>query len=222
MKKGYVISIISLILFAALTLLVKTVNVAVIGPAGTSVGLSHINQMFFSNYGVNMTMYEITEPMMYLAILVAAGFGVMGMIQLIKRKNLLKVDREILGLGGLFIVSMIIYALFEKIIINYRPAIMPGETMPEASFPSSHTMLVIVIIGAAFMLAGRYIDKGALKNLIRTLCILIITVTVIGRLICGCHWLTDIIGGILISLVLLGAYNGFISGKAPDFNSKKQ
>lgn len=222
MKKGYVISVISLIAFFAFTFIVKTVNVAMIGPAGTSVGLAKINQAFHSHYGVNMTIYQITDPMMYLAILVAAFFGVMGLVQLIKRKSLLKVDREIVGLGVLFIVSMIIYALFEKVIINYRPTIMPGETMPEASFPSSHTMLVIVILGAAFMLAGRYIDKGAIRSLIRAVCALIIAVTVTGRLICGCHWLTDIIAGLLMSITLLSAYYGFISTKAGNSNSTRE
>lgn len=213
MKKGYVISIISLIATIAFTYVIKTVDVAAIGPNGTSVGLSHINQAFHEHYGVNEVLFALTGPMMYLGILVAGFFAIMGLVQLIKRRSLLKVDREIIGLGVLFLISMAAYAVFEKVAISYRPEIMPGETVLEASYPSSHTMLVIVILGAAFMLAGRYLQKGSLRTLVRILCVLIIAVTVIGRLICGCHWLTDIIAGILMSVVLLSAYAAFISQK---------
>lgn len=123
----------------------------------------------------------------------------------------LKVDREILSLGGLYIVVIGLYLFFENVIINFRPIIMPDNTHPEASFPSSHTMLVCVIMGSAAMLINRYIRNKPLNRILRAVCYVIIGVTVVGRLIAGVHWFTDILGGILISVTLLSLYEEVIS-----------
>lgn len=149
-----------------------------------------------------MLWYDITDWLGIAAILTALFFALAGLVQLIKRRSLLKVDREILALGGLYIIVIGLYVLFEKVIINYRPIIMPGSTHPEASFPSSHTMLVCIIMGSAAMLLGKY----KLCTALRIMCLSVIAVTVIGRLIAGVHWFTDILGGILISITLLSVF----------------
>jgi undecaprenyl-diphosphatase len=38
----------------------------------------------------------------------------------------------------------------------------------------------------------------------------VILITVFGRLICGVHWFTDIVGGILISVSLVTAFAAFL------------
>lgn len=195
------------LLAVLLIVLIRFVDVRPIGPEGTSIGLSHLNQFVFDRFGVNMLWYEITDWLGIAAVLTAFVFAVTGLVQLIKRRSLLKVDREILALGGLYIVVIGLYILFEIAVVNYRPIIMPDNTHPEASFPSSHTMLVCVIMGSAVMLIGKYIRGKALCSVLRMLCAVIIGVTVIGRLISGVHWFTDILGGILISAVLLALYS---------------
>ena len=157
-----------------------------------------------------MLWYDITDWLGVAAILTAFVFTIVGLVQLIKRKSLLKVDGELLWLGGLYLLVIGIYILFENVIINYRPIIMPGCTNPEASFPSSHTMIVCVIMGSAIMLIGRYIKKKPLCSGLQIICTAIIAVTVVGRLISGVHWFTDIMGGILISSALLALYSGII------------
>ena len=191
--------------------LVRLVDVAPIGADGTSIGLSHLNQFVFDLFGVNMLWYNITDWLGVAAVLTGFVFAVTGLVQLIKRRSLLKVDREILSLGGLYIVVIGLYLFFENVIINYRPIIMPDNTSPEASFPSSHTMLVCVIMGSAAMLINRYIRNKPLNRILRAVCYVIIGVTVVGRLIAGVHWFTDILGGILISVTLLSLYEEVIS-----------
>ena len=127
------------VLFAALIVLLKIYDVAAIGRMGTEIGFSHFNQFVHNLTGVNMLWYDITDYIGYAAIGVCALFAVVGFVQMVKRRSLIKVDKEILALGGLFVVVIGCYVFFEKYIINYRPIIMPGEDMPEASFPSSHT-----------------------------------------------------------------------------------
>ena len=136
-----------------------------------------------------------------------AAFAVMGFVQLIKRKSLLKVDKEILALGILYIAIIGLYVLFEQVIVNYRPIIMPGCTKPEASFPSSHTMLVYTIMGSTALILGKYVKNDKLCRAMQTVCVIIIAVTVIGRLISGVHWFTDILGALLISTTLLALFS---------------
>ena len=100
---------------------------------------------------------------------------------------------------------------FEKYIINYRPIVMPGETAPEASFPSSHTMLIMTVMIAVMIVSDKYFSKG-LGVLVRVLCFVITLVTIGGRLYCGVHWFTDIIGGILLSATLLFLFAAVIAG----------
>ena len=194
------------VLTVILIALVRLADVAPIGAQGTSIGLSHLNQFVFDLFGVHILWYNITDWLGVAAVLTGFVFAVTGLVQLIKRRSLLKVDREILSLGGLYIVVIGLYLFFENVIINYRPIIMPDNTRPEASFPSSHTMLVCVVMGSAAMLINRYIINKPLNRILRAVCFVIIGVTVVGRLIAGVHWFTDILRGILISVTLLSLY----------------
>lgn len=199
-------------LFAGLILLLGIYDVAAIGPDGTEVGFSHINQLVHNLTGVNMLWYEITDYIGYGAIAVCGMFALAGFVQMIKRRSLLKVDREIWALGGLFIAVIGCYVFFEKYIVNYRPIIMPGETAPEASFPSSHTMLIMTVMIAVMIVSDKYFGKG-LGAIVRLVCFLTTIVTIGGRLWCGVHWFTDIIGGILLSATLLYLFAAAVSGR---------
>ena len=197
-------------LTALLIVLIRFVDVAPIGPQGTAIGLSHLNRFVFDLFGVRMIWYTITDWLGVVAVLTAFLFAALGFAQLVKRKSLFKVDPEILLLGGLYTALIGLYVLFERVIVNYRPIILPDCTHPEASFPSSHTMIVCVILGSAAMLAPKYVRRKTLRTALQTICAAIMAVTVIGRLISGVHWCTDIVGGVLISATLLTAFSGTI------------
>ena len=53
--------------------------------------------------------------------------------------------------------------------------------------------------------------NNKITKVINYLSIIIITITVVGRLISGVHWFTDIIGGILISSGLLMTFYSLLS-----------
>ena len=217
-KVKILLSGISALLFVMLIVILCFADRGAIGPEGTSIGLSHLNRFFFELTGVNMLWYNITDWLGITAVLTAFIFAVTGLIQLIKRRNFMKVDKEILALGGLYLLVIGIYVFFENVIVNCRPVIMPGCSHPEASFPSSHTMLVCVIMGSAVMIMKKYIKKKSLQRVLAVICYGIILVTVIGRLISGVHWFTDIVGGILISVSLLALYSLIIcSGRKNEY-----
>ena len=203
---AYIPTIIAGILFILLIILILTVDVAPIGPNDTTIGLSHINDSVHRFFGVNMIWYDITKILGAIAIALAMATVAAGAYQLITRKSLKKVDREIYALGALYAAVVFFYVLFEFVIINYRPVIMPGDTAPEASFPSTHTMIGCTVVGALVMLTDRYVKNARLCLILRLFGTAIIVMTVMGRLISGVHWFTDILGGVLLSIILLNIF----------------
>ena len=206
-KAKYILSAVLFALFILLAVLLKTVDVAPIGPEGTSIGLSHLNVMFRDMIGTNQDVYMLTKIAGIVTIGIVGIFAVMGLVQWIQRKNLFKIDRELLYLAGLYFAIFVFYVLFNKVIvINYRPVIMPGDLHPEPSFPSSHSLMGCVVMGSAFMLVKRYVERDAVDLILRAFCVINMLVLVLGRFLSGVHWFTDIVGGVLLSAGLVTLY----------------
>ena len=211
MKKKFITSAVCFGLFLLLIVLLKTVDVAAVGPEGTEIGLSKLNVAAHDLFGENLGWYKVTNILGYLAILIALCFAALGGLQLIRRRSVLKVDKEILLLGCLYIVTIVFYVFFEKVIVNYRPLLLPGGEGPEASFPSSHTMLSCVILGSGLQLIKKYAQKSKTVQLVLTVVFAVMLALIVaGRLLSGVHWFTDIIGGILLSVALLNAWEGAV------------
>ncbi len=207
MKSKFIASGIFALAFILLIALVSVWNVSPIGPKGTEIGLSSLNKSVHDALGVNEIWYDVTEIFGYVAIATVAVFGLLGVYQIFKRKSLLKVDKKLIALGGLYGLMALAYVLFEIIVINYRPIIMPGEIHVEASFPSSHTMLVCVIMGSAFLILNDYVKNKGIRIALQYVCLFVAVLTAIGRLLSGVHWITDIIGGVILSLTLVTLYS---------------
>jgi undecaprenyl-diphosphatase len=206
-----IIFIVALILSISWIVIVKTVDVGKVGPRGSEVGLSLINSSFhdlwhYDECGYNEFWYDLSWYIGLFSLAVVGIHGLLGLFQLITRKSLWKVDKCILAVSVLYIVTGGLYLLFEKVVINYRPIIMPGYQHLEASFPSTHTMLILTILGTALPLAGRYITNPKLAFAAKLFCIVIMWLTIICRLLSGVHWFTDIIGEVLISLYLISLH----------------
>lgn len=206
-SKKFVLPVCLTVITLIYTVLVRTVNVEAIGPQGTSVGFAAINGAVHNAIGVHMLWYKITQALGLFAIFVFALFALQGFIQLIKRKSLFKVDRSIISLGIIFAVLFALYVIFEILIINYRPVIMPGETEVEASFPSSHTMLAYTVFGCVIIYFKKFLSGKSYSKIIMIVSLILIFLMLFGRLFSGVHWLTDIVGGVLYSAVLLAFFN---------------
>ena len=199
-KRNFLISTILILLAVVFTILVKVVDVKQVGVNGTSIGFATLNQYVFKTTGVNMIWYHITDWLGLMPIFMAMVYSLLGLVQLIKRKSLFKVDKEIIILGLFYVVVISIYIFFEKVIVNYRPILMNGFL--EASYPSSHTLMTICLCGSS-IIVNKKLFNNKITKLMNMLSLIIIFITVIGRLISGVHWFTDIVGGIFISIALL-------------------
>lgn len=197
-----------LFLFLLLTFLVMKVDVQSIGPNGSTVGLATINGTAFQYFGSNPIWYTISEALGVVALLIVAGCGCLGIWQWISRKSLRKVDKPLFFLAGLYAVTLFFYAFFEVVIINYRP--VPVDGVLEASYPSSHTMLVCVILLSAFFYLKSRIQSRPLRVFLFVGACAIVVCTALGRLLAGVHWCTDVIAAILLSGVLVCTYQGLV------------
>lgn len=190
--------------FALWTLLVCFVDVQTIGPLDSAVGLASLNGMFHNLTGVHMVLYIVTDWLGLVPIAVALGFAILGLVQWIRRKKLSKVDFNILVLGGFYFVTMVAYILFEYLAINFRPVLING--ILEKSYPSSTTMLVICVMSTAMMQLNGRIKNKVSRWCVMSICAAFTVFMVIGRMISGVHWITDIIGGMLLSTALVTLY----------------
>lgn len=209
-KKRFWIAIGFLVAFVVWTVLVRFVDVCAIGPRGSEVGFATLNGAFHKLTGTNMLLYTITDWLGLVPIFVAFGFAIFGLWQWIKRRSFFKVDRSLLVLGGCYLLVMAVYIFFEFVVINRRPVLIEGVL--EASYPSSTTMLVMCVIPTAMLQWNARIKNKVFRRCIFSAGALFTVFMVLGRLISGVHWLTDILGGALFSagVVLLyhwGAFN---------------
>ena len=202
-KKNIIISVVLTVLSIVYTYLVKAVDVKEIGPNNSSVGFSTINESFKNLVGSSNTIYKISEIFGYLILLLVLIYGCIGLYQLIKRKNLLKVDKEIIILGCFYVLMMIVYIFFEKCAINYRPILIDGEL--EASYPSSHTILSLCVGLSSLIISQKYFNKKYI-NTINIITIVLMSLVLITRTLSGVHWISDIIGGVIISLTLISYF----------------
>ena len=183
--------------FAVWTFLIQMVDVQPIGPNGSSVGFAMLNGWFHQLTGVHWMLYILTDWLGLVPIFVCLIFAGVGFVQLVQRKSLFKVDLDIILLGVYYVLVIFGYLLFEMVPINYRPVLIEGFL--EASYPSSTTLLVLSVMPTLYFQAQRRLTPNALRQTICIFSILFSAFMVIGRLVSGVHWLTDIVGAVLLS-----------------------
>lgn len=211
-KKCLIAGLALILAFTVWTILVQKVDVQ---PAGNyepqkNVGFAGLNTWFHGLTGYSETLYKITDWLGLVPIAICIGFGILGMVQMIQRKSLLKVDTDIILLGIFYIVVIAGYLLFEKITINYRPVLVDGLAKPESSYPSSTTLLVLSVMPTLVFQAKRRIKNANVRKAVIIPSVLFTAFMLIGRTVAGVHWLTDIIGAIFLSAGLYLLYRAAV------------
>lgn len=207
-RKLFLTTFILFIIFIVYTILVKYYDVATIGPKNSAVGFSGINSLVHHALPYNEFWYKLTKYLGIIPFLYCAFYGLQGIMQIIRYKSLKKVDKRLIYLGVFYVVMLIVYVLCDKIVINYRPILEDGVL--ESSFPSSHTLLAICVCATSLLISKYYIKNENVLKIFNILTYILMIVLVVGRLLSGVHWLTDIIGGIIISAFLVYLYYSFI------------
>ena len=74
-------------LFVVWTVLIRLVDVRAIGPLDSCVGFATLNKAIHSITGANFMLYIITDWLGLVPIGFMMGFGVLGLVQWVKRKK---------------------------------------------------------------------------------------------------------------------------------------
>ena len=207
-RKVFVLGILWIMAFAVWTWMVQNVDVQPVGVNGTEIGFAAWNLWFHNLTGVHMTIYTITDWLGLVPIAVCLLFGALGLAQMIKRRSLLKVDRDIIFLGIYYMIVIFGYLIFEMIPINYRPILING--FMEASYPSSTTLLVLSVMPTLIFQGNRRLENSRLKKAVAIFTVLFSAFMVVGRLLSGVHWFTDIAGSVMLSAGLLCIYHAAV------------
>ena len=207
-RKKFCVAVCMLTAFVLWTVLVSVVDVQGIGPEGSTVGFARMNGWIHNVTGVHMFLYTATDWLSMISLGFVLGFALLGLVQWMGRKSLLKVDYSILVLGGFYLVVIAVFAFFETFVVNYRPVLIEG--ILEASYPSSTTMLVMCVMPTAGMQLNARIKNEVLRRCVAAAIALFTVCMVAARLLSGVHWFSDIIGGALLSTGLVMLY-GLIS-----------
>ena len=204
-RKELLTGIILLSAFALWTFMILNVDVQNVGQKGTAVGFAAFNTWFHNITGVHLWLYNVTDWLGLVPVFICMCFGVLGLVQLIKRRSLFKVDIDIILLGVYYILVIFGYLIFEMIPINYRPILING--VMEASYPSSTTLLVLSVMPTLILQIKRRCENKDLRNTVYIFAVLFSSFMVLGRLVAGVHWATDIIGSVLLSFGLFELYH---------------
>ncbi len=211
-KKCLIYTTVAVALLAAfliLTLLLTCVDVRAAGESGAEVGFATLNEAVFDALGqlgdtaatISLKFSELCGAIMLAAV---GAFGITGLVQVIRRKGILRADKELYVMAGGLVLLAAVYVLFEIVVINCRPVLDEGELA--ASYPSSHTMLAVAVAGMGAAYLYRRIQCRCRRTSPGMSLIGLATVTTLLRLEAGVHWLTDIVGGVLAGLVITFAY----------------
>ena len=195
--------------FAVWTFLIQAVDVQPIGPNGSSVGFAALNGWFHQLTGVHWMLYTLTDWLGLVPICVCLIFAGAGFVQLVQRRGIFKVDLDIIMLGAYYVLVIFGYLLFEMVPINYRPVLIDGFL--EASYPSSTTLLVLSVMPTLYFQAQRRLTANALRQTILIFSVLFSAFMVLGRLVSGVHWLTDIVGAVLLSSGIFLIYKASVN-----------
>ena len=190
--------------FALWTAAVCHLDVQPIGPRHSSVGFAALNGFVHQLTGVHMALYTLTDWLGLIPLAFMLGFAILGLAQLLQRKHLRRVDHSLFVLGGFYLLVMASYFFFESFVINYRPILIEGYL--EASYPSSTTLLVLCVIPTAMMQLTARLRRSVVRQAVLVLLTAFMVLMVVGRLVSGVHWLTDIIGSVLLSAGLVMTY----------------
>lgn len=149
-----------------------------------------------------MNWARITDIILISSILSLSVFAILGLCQLFSRKSIKKVDRSLLAMFIPLILMAVAYFVFNHFLIwNVRP-----NGSGEASFPSSHVMVVSTIFFCIALILPQYIHSKLACASLNLLMLLLIVFTAIGRVVSNMHWMSDVFGALAFSAIFAFVY----------------
>lgn len=188
-------------LFLLLIVFLLTVDVGY-AVSHAPVGLSTVNGFVFEAIGENPEWEMVSFVLLIISVLLMCAQGLCIFIKMIRTRKLW----EMVAVGHAWFLALAFYALFEPCIVNYRPVLENGELA--ASFPSSHTLISVVLFGVMAVWLAYLLPRSVKKYVIIALLGAAVFISALARLMMGVHWFTDVLGGMLLGAMIV-SLSGF-------------
>ena len=204
--------------FIVLIFALKIVDVVEVGPDSAQIGLSRVNIWFRNLWhydkelGYSPFWYAFTKVLGWVSLAVCAFWAGLFVRDMILSGGFdgVGTDKNLAASFFLYVLAAIVFGIFNLLVVNYSPVLVPGKTKPSPSFPSFYVLLSVIAWGStAFHIADIFDEKKTLRFILTALCIAFILAGTFSCALCGLNWLTDIIGAILLGITLLFIYSFF-------------
>lgn len=171
------------------------------------IALAGFNKLVLQCTPFNAVFDLLADVFLYVSLAVALFFVGLGIFQLIKGKSLKYIDKDLFFIYGLYALIFILRFLFDKVfIVNYRPVVENINKGLESSFPSTHILICLPILLSGIVYVGKYMNSP-FKPLVILMLAIISICEVIFRVLCGLHWITDIIASVVLTISLVSLYH---------------
>ena len=144
----------------------------------------------------------ISDVILTTSFAALAMFAVLGLYQLIKHRSLKKVDKPLLwAILPLFLMAAT-YIIFDKFfVLNTRP-----NGSGEASFPSTHVMVVATIFSIISIILPKYIKSRASRIILDFMMLALLALVCVARVLASMHWVSDVVGGLIFAAIFAAIY----------------
>ncbi|MCR5350055.1 MAG: phosphatase PAP2 family protein [Acholeplasmatales bacterium] len=200
----FIIGIVLLFMFGLMIVLLQF-DTAKLGINESEVGLQTINKKFLPNDTSSMW-DDLSDLVLYSAIVVLCIFAVKGLLSLFDTGNLFKVEKELLVFGFSIVFIIALWILFDfVIVINNRPYFEN-----ESSFPSTHVLLVTYISLYTVLYVSRKDDYKSYLIPVSIIGAILSLLVFIGRIKSGNHFFTDCLGAVILAFAIFFVSFGVI------------
>ena len=196
MKQRLIISIICLILFIIVTMLVVTGNIELFD--NYIYNLIHgISNKYLDIFFKYFTHIGDTIPVILIALVIVC---------------FLKKQKDRIHLVSSLITTVSFNQILKHIIMRPRPP-MERRLIKQGgfSYPSGHSMISLCLYGFLIYLVVTKIKNKKLKIFLTILLSIMVLLVGISRIYVGVHYPSDVIGGFLLSLVILIGVTTFVN-----------
>lgn len=116
---------------------------------------------------------------------------------------IIKRNKDALLLSVISVICPTVMYIIKSIIKRQRPTILQLIDQGGYSFPSGHAMIAVCVYGYFIYYFYRHVKNKCLRNFVCTFLVIFILLIGISRIYLGVHYPSDILGGYLISSIIL-------------------
>lgn len=196
-----------------LTMAVGMIDVKVVSGTGAEVGFATLNQAIWDFFGVNETWDGMTDILMWIMVITAVVAGGWGLMRWAKdEKDSARIGKGVVGFAGAGALMVAVHWFFDNIwVVNYRPVLVDG--MKAVSFPSAHTLVAVVLGISTAMMLCQLVKNRTARVVINTLLPTLMVWIMVGRIMAGAHWVTDVAGSLCYGMTIVSAYQWWMEKK---------